>query len=222
MLNSSTLSEASRAESLKLCHLNLSFVGQLIAAIRALLLSVLLRSSFALSSILDGPVGWRCPTSLWLRLLLHVGRFGVRRAFWIFTILVVLYMHCVLFTFHALEIVSSPLELIVIVLYFWLVLRSLLLPIVPTSHVGVLHRLNATVRHVVLLSSRGVHSGLVSLLLRFLVILLALLTDFLAVAKICKFGITSVANVHLFLVVVSSSVGFDRRVPSLANRVGVV
>ena len=212
MLDSSALSEAIRAKSLELLHLNIRLVGQFSRAVLALLCHILFGplARFGVR-VANRPVGGGSPASLCSPLgvlALNVVRLCVTWAFCILAILVVPHMHGVLFALHALEVVSFSLKLIVIIFCLWLtlILRSLLLSVITSTHIGIMHVLYAPIRHIRLCP--GSISPL--LVLRILlypvflssVIQFALGAHLLAVAIINKLAHAAVTDVHLLLVVV--------------------
>ena len=140
----------------------------------------------------------------------------------VLTILIVFHMNCVFFTLHALEVVTFPLKLIIFLLGLWLIriLRSLLLPIVTSSHIGVLHVLNTSIWHEILLRPWCIGPWLVCILLHSLlllghIILFTRHTHLFPISSIDKLAHAAVTVFHLFGVVFRSTLGFDCRGASL-------
>ena len=248
MLDSSILSEATRAKSLELLHLNIGFIHQLFAAILALLLcAILLASACSWPSVSNRLIGGCRPTSVWLLLgritFRHVNRLCVTWALGVLAILIVFHMDGIFFTLHALEIVPFPLKLIIF-FFLWLILilRRGLLSVVAAAHVLVLTALNAARGHKLLLLGAGsVHARLVDLVLRGAVlrslvllllhmplffscciILLAFDTNLLSITHIGKFAHASVTDVELLWIVVCRTFCLHRGIASLTYRIGIL
>jgi hypothetical protein len=135
---------------------------------------------------------------------LHVLGLLIGGALGVLTILVVLGMDSILFTFHALVVVTSALKLIIIVFLRLLVLWRCLGPVVASTHVRGLHALDASLwsRRVLLIGSRLTRTCLIHLALLFGLLRVDLFTleaNLLAIVKISELCHAPVTDVHLVL-----------------------